>query len=106
MIERLYVRVARRRHIHSGSMYKIDASPSHNPRPLEVGGYPLKTIHFAIDVELPSGLFNDPEMPVVKLTVDPGEGFMVEPTVVQVGVTPPTDEAPHGNHDDDRVGEG
>jgi hypothetical protein len=95
MKERLYVRVAKRPNFRSvnGSRFKIDAGPSHNPRPLEQGETLLKTLHFAIDVEMPDELFKDPAMPVVKLQVEPGQGYLVEPTLVQAEVPVP-DEVP------------
>lgn len=96
MKERLFVRVAKRPNYRSfnGSRYKIDAGASHNPRPLEQGATLLKTIHFAIDVELPDNLFNDPAMPVVKLKIEPDMGFAIEPQVVQVEMAPPPDPEP------------
>jgi len=68
----------------NGSRFKIDASPSHNPRPLEQGNHLLRTLHFAIDVELPDKLFDDLSLPVVTVEVKPDEGYVVEPSVVQV----------------------
>lgn len=94
MKERIYVRVARRPgySVVKGSRYKIDAGTSHNPRPLEQGSYLLKTLHFALDVELPDKLFDDPAMPVVTVQIEPGDGYAVEPTVVQVEAAPPTED--------------
>ena len=95
MKQRLYVRVAKRPRgsYVRGSTYKVDGSPSHNPRPLEQGGKLLKTLHFAVDLQLPEELFNDPAMPVVTVAIEPGEGYAVEPTVVQVETAPPTVES-------------
>lgn len=93
MRERLYVRVAKRPRgsYVKGSSYKIDAGASHNPRPLEQGGTLLKTLHFALDVELPDELFRDPAMPVIKVEIQPGDGYAIEPTATQVEVGPPSD---------------
>lgn len=94
MKQRLYVRVAKRPSGTwiNGSNYKIDAGPSHNPRPLEQGNHLLKTLHFALDVELPDGLFTDPAMPVVKVKIEPGDGYAVEPTAVQIEIAPPGED--------------
>ena len=94
MKERIYVRVARRPNwsMHRGSRYKIDAGPTHNPRPLMVGSERsrklLKTIHFAIDIEIPDKIFDDPAMPVVKMTLESGKGYAVEPNIAQVTIEP------------------
>jgi hypothetical protein len=98
MRQRLYVRVAKRPHgsLVQGSRFKIDAGPSHNPRPLEQGAYLLKTLHFAIDVDLPDRLFDDMALPVVRLEIKPGESYVVEPTIeptiVQVELAEPPSE--------------
>lgn len=91
MKQRLYVRVAKRPYgsVHQGSRYKIDGGQSHNPRPLEQGGTLLKTLHLAIELELPNDLFDDMAIPTVTLEIKPGEGYVVEPTVAQVELEAP-----------------
>lgn len=89
MRERLHVRIAERAIWRGSSKFKVEASQIHNPRPIEIAGRPAKTVHFAIDLEIPDSILKDPAMPVVKLTIDPGQGYAIEPTVEQVAVEPP-----------------
>jgi hypothetical protein len=96
MIQRLYVRIAKRHNYHNGTNIKVDASPTHNPRALEVSGRPLRTIHFAIDLDLPHNIFDDPAMPVVQLKVDGGGAYAISPDVSQVSISPPEDEPEEG----------
>jgi hypothetical protein len=91
MKARIYVRVAKRPPYGRGGPYKIDASHLHDQRPLEVGGKPLRTLHFAVEVQVPDELFKDPMIPVVSIEIQGDGTFRDEPHVVQIPVDVPED---------------
>lgn len=92
MKARIYVRAARRPNWARGGRYKIAADHNRNDRPLTQGEETLRTLHFAVDVEIPDVLFEDPAMPVVKIEIQADGAFRDEPVVVQV----PLDVATRG----------
>jgi hypothetical protein len=92
MKARIYVRVAKRPNWMRGSNYKVAANHTRDDRPLEQGGQTLRTLHFAVDVEVPDHLFKDPAMPVVEVQVEADGTFRQDPVVVQVPIDAPSDE--------------
>lgn len=71
---RAYVRVAKNTR-GARTPYKVDASPTAKAHPLAQGAgvyeRPLHTVHFALDIELPDGIFDPKEWPVVEVVVPP-----------------------------------
>lgn len=92
MKARIFVRVAKRPNWIRGERYKVAANHVRDDRPLEQGGQTLRTLHFAVDVEVPDELFKDPAMPVVEVQVEPDGTFRHDPVVVQVPIDTPKPE--------------
>lgn len=89
MKARLFLRVAKRPHWHGNSNYKVDASAARKDAPLTVGDKTLRTLHFAVDIEIPDEAFAEPAMPVIGVRLDETGGFALEPLVEQVDLEPP-----------------
>src|SRR4051812_3077664 len=92
MKARVYVRMAKRPNWATGKPYKIAASHNRDDKPLMQGDATLRTLHFAVDVEVPDELFRDPAMPVVEIKVEPDGTFRQDPIVVQVPLDVPAEE--------------
>jgi hypothetical protein len=71
MKARIYIRVGRAKRWHNGKRDKVAASHRLDNSPLVIGDEVLRTLHFAVDVEIPEDLLRDPAMPVVKVQVEP-----------------------------------
>jgi hypothetical protein len=92
MKARVYIRAGRAKRWHGGraGRDKIAASHLRDDNPLRIGDEVLRTLHFAIDVEIPDALFVDPAMPVVKVQVQGDGTYMTVPEAIQVDVPVPT----------------
>lgn len=86
MKARIFVRVAKRSNFVAGERFKIAASHNRNDMPLYQGDKTLRTLHFAVDVEIPDEMFKEPSMPVVKVQVESDGTFRHDPVVVQVPI--------------------
>lgn len=68
---RVYMRLARKPHTTAGTLFRVDASLKPNPNPLTIGSgrseRELHTVRFAVDLQVPDGLFNPKDWPTVVL---------------------------------------
>jgi hypothetical protein len=101
--KRVYLRVAKRDRSVRGNQYVVSLTENPNNMPIMVGseGRPLRTIHFAFDINIPDSLFREPTMPVVEVQVNADGTFADMLVVVQVPVDVPPEaqaevDAPDG----------
>jgi hypothetical protein len=92
MKARIFIRAGRATRWHNGKRDKVAASHRRDDRPLQIGDEVLRTLHFAVDVEIPDALFKDPAMPVVEVQVEPDGTFRQDPVLVQVPIDAPDAE--------------